>query len=211
MSHLTTLAPLEPSYGYGRRLMYRTTVVRASSGKTYRNSLWEYPLHAFSLPLNNRAQSELEQIEEYFHAAAGAGHTFDFLDRSEDRTCSLSDDPADDDVILGTAAASQTDFQLIKTYASGGRTQVRKITRPIASSVLIAKDGAPQTVTTHYTIEAGGIIRFNSGLSGGEVITAGFRFYVPVAFASDDVDITIHNYSGGFIGDSAIQLLEVRE
>lgn len=211
MSHLTTLAPLEPSYGYGRRLMYRTTVVQAASGKTYRNSLWDYPLHVFSLPLNNRTQAELEEIATYFHAAAGAGHTFDFLDRSEDRTCALSDDPDDEDVTLGTATASQTDFQLIKTYASGGRTQTRKITRPIAASVLVAVDGAPQTVTTDYTIETGGIIRFNSGLTGGEIVTAGFRFYVPVAFASDDVDITIHNYSGGYIGDSAIQLLEVRE
>lgn len=211
MSHLTTAVPFVASYGYSRRLMYRTTVVQAASGRTERNSHWAYPLHVFGLPLQNRTQPELEAISEYFHAAGGSGNTFDFLDLSEDRTCALDGSPADDDVTLGTAVAAQTDFQLIKTYSIGGRTQSRKITRPIAASVLVAVDGAPQTITTHYTIETGGIIRFVSGMSGGEVVTAGFRFYVPVAFASDDVDITIHNYGGGFIGDAVVDLVEVRE
>lgn len=211
MTHLTTAVPFVASYGYSRRMMYRTTVVRSSNGRTERNSHWAYPLHVFGLPLNNRTQSELEQIVEYFHAAGGAGNTFDFLDTSEDRTCALDTDPATDDVTLGTATASQTDFQLIKAYTAGGRTQLRKITRPIASSVLVAVDGTPKTVTTDYTIEAGGIIRFNSGLTGGEVVTAGCRFYITVAFASDDVDIVIHNYGDGFIGDAVVELVEVRE
>lgn len=211
MTHLTTAVPFVASYGYSRRMMYRTTVVQSMNGRTERNSHWSYPLHVFGLPLQNRSQAQLDQIVQYFHAAGGAGHTFDFLDLSEDRTCALDTDPDDEDVTLGTATASQTDFQLIKTYTTGGRTQSRKITRPIAASVLIAVDGAPQTITTHYTIETGGIIRFVSGMTGGEVVTAGFRFYVPVAFASDDVDITIHNYGGGFIGDAVVDLVEVRE
>lgn len=211
MTHLTAGLPFCPSYGYSRRMMYRTTVAESASGRTERNSRWAYPLHVFGLPLNNRLQTELEEIVQYFHAAGGAGHTFDFLDRSEDRTCALSADPASSDITLGTALASQTDFQLVKTYVFGGRTQSRKITRPIEASVLVEVDGTPQTVSTHYTIESGGIIRFNSGMSGGEVVRAGFRFYVPVAFASDDVDITIHNYSGGFVGDAVVDLVEVRE
>ena len=211
MTHLTDPLVFCPSYQYSKRRMYRTDVAEAASGRTERNSLWSYGMHIFGLPLTNRLQDELEEIAEYFHAAGGAGNTFDFFDRTEDRTCALSADPAGDDVTLGTAVASQTDFQLIKTYTKGGRTQARKITRPIEASVLIEVDGTPQTVTTDYTIETGGIIRFNSGMSGGEVITAGFRFYVPVAFASDDVDITIHNKGGEFIGDSVVDLVEVRE
>ena len=67
-------------------------------------------------------------------------------------------------------------------------------------------------MTTDYTIESGGIIRFNSGLTGGEVVKAGFEFYVPVAFISDDVDINIVNKSAGvFVGDAVIELAEVRE
>ena len=211
MTHLTEALVFCPSFQYSKRRMYRTDVAQAASGRTERNSLWDYPLHVFGLPLNNRLQTELDEIGEYFHAAGGAGNTFDLFDRTEDRTCALSDDPASDDVTLGTAVASQTDFQLIKTYTAGGRTQARKITRPIEASVLVEVDGTPQTATTDYTIETGGIIRFLSGMAGGEVIKAGFRFHVPVAFASDDVDLTIHNSSGDFIGDIVVDLVEVRE
>ena len=211
MAHLTEQAPFIAHYGYTRRPLYRTTVATAASGNTERNSHWEYPMHVFGLPLTNRRQPELEQIVNYFHAAAGRGNTFDFFDRFEDRSCALDDDPAQDDTTLGTAVAAQTDFQLIKTYTAGARTQSRKITRPVESSVLIEVDGVLQTVTSDYTVEAGGIIRFTSGLTGGEVIKAGFRFHVPVAFVSDEADMTIHNYSAGFVADSVVELIEVRE
>ena len=69
-----------------------------------------------------------------------------------------------------------------------------------------------QTVTTDYTIETGGIIRFNAGLTGGEVIKAGFRFYVPVSFADDDIDISVDNRSGShYVSNSVLELIEVRE
>lgn len=211
MAHLSETAPFIANYGYSRRPLYRTTVARAASGRTERNSHWEYPLHVFSLPLRNRRQDELETILNYFHAAGGAGNTFSFFDRSEDRSCALSADPASDDITLGTATAAQTDFQLIKTYTAGGRTQSRKITRPVAASLLVEVDSVLQTVTTDYTLEDGGIVRFTAGLTGGEIVKAGFRFLVPVAFASDEVDITIHDYSASFVGDGVIDLVEVRE
>lgn len=211
MTHLTEALPFIPNYAYSRRAIYLTTLVQAASGKTEAAQRWQYPLHEFSLPLNGRKQSELEQILRYFHAAAGRANTFDFLDFSEDRTCSLGTDPANDDVELGTAEASQTDFQLIKTYVTGGVTRSRKLTRPIAASWLIAVDGTPKTITTDYTIESGGILRFNSGLTGGEVVTGGGRFYVPVRFASDDIEQIVHNYRLGFVADSTVVLMEDRQ
>lgn len=210
MAHLTDLAPMVPSYGYSRRAMYETTVVRASNGFTERNSRWQYPLHVFGLPINNRKQSELETILNYFHAAGGSGNTFDFLDKTEDRSCAISQTPAQDDQTLGTAIASQTDFQLIKNYTIGVVVQSRKIIRPIESSILVEKDTVLQTVTTDYTVEANGIIRFVTPMTGGEVVKAGFMFYVPVAFADDEADITIHNYSGAYVGNLVIELEEDR-
>jgi uncharacterized protein (TIGR02217 family) len=213
MTHLSDKAPFIAGYGYSRRLLYRTTVVTAASGLTERDSRWSYPLHVFSLPLANRTQPDLEQIIDYYHAAGGRAHTFDFHDLSEDRSCAQAATPAQTDQTLGTASASQTDFQIIKTYGAAlGRSQARKITRPVAASVLVEVDGALQTVATDYTLQAGGIVRFNTGLTAGQVVKAGFQFYVPVAFVSDDVDIAIHNRSAGiFVGDAAVELAEVRE
>lgn len=211
MTHLTQALPFIPNYGYSRLARYRSTVIESASGRTEANQSWEYPLHTFGLPLQGRKQAELEQILAYFHAAAGRANTFDFLDFAEDRTCSLGSSPASSDATLGVATAAQTDFQLIKTYTTGSVTRSRKITRPVSASILIEVDGAPKTVTTDYTIETGGIIRFNAGMSGGEVVKAGFRFYVPVRFASDDIDILVHNFRSGFVGDSVVDLVEVRE
>lgn len=212
MAHLTTDIPFKPAYRYKRTPMYRTTVASAASARTERNSRWSYSLHMFELPLTNRMQPELEDITRYFHAARGAGNTFEMEDRFEDRSCALADTPAQDDITLGTAVASQTDFQLIKTYTEGGQTQSRKITRPIASTVLIEKDTVLQTITTDYTIETGGIIRFTSGMTGGEVIKSGFRFLVPVAFLRDDLPTVIGNKSDKkFIASITVELEEVRE
>lgn len=191
--------------------MYRTTVVQAYSGVTERNSHWSYPLFAFTLPMQNRLQTELQEILDAFHAAGGRGNTFDFFDRAEDRSCGLDETPAQDDVTLGTATVGQTDFQLFKDYAFGGVTQRRKITRPTASTILVEVDGVLQTQGADYTVEALGLIRFTTPLLGGEEVKAGFRFNVPVAFLSDDIDITIHNFSGQLVGDSNIDLIEVRE
>lgn len=211
MAHLTAEFPTVLSYGCRRRPLYRTTVIAAASGATERNQHWQYPMHVYSLPLRNRQQSELDTLVAYWHAAAGRANTFEFLDPFEDRSCAQSAAPAQDDQALGTATASQTDFQLIKSYTAGGQTRTRKITRPIDSTVLVEVDSVLQTVTTDYTIEAGGIIRFTSGMLGGEVVKAGFRFRVPVAFADDELDVLVHNYSGGYIADANVDLLEVRE
>lgn len=211
MAHLTEVFPACFSFGMVRRPAYRTTVISAASGLTERNAHWTYPLHIYSCPLNNRTQTEVEDLLEYWHAAGGQANTFSLLDPGEDRSCALGDDVAQDDQTLGTAAASQTDFQLIKNYTRGGVTQVRKITRPIDSSVLVEVDSVLQTVTTHYTIDSLGVISFVTPMTGGEVVKAGFRFHVPVAFGSDDMDTRIHNYNSGFINDTSFDIIEVRE
>ena len=68
MTHLTDPLVFCPSYQYGKRRLYRTDVAQAASGRTERNSLWEYGMHVFSMPLINRLQTELDELAEYFHA-----------------------------------------------------------------------------------------------------------------------------------------------
>lgn len=213
MTHLTEVFPAAFSYGSTRRPLYSTTVVRAASGMTERNSHWDYPLHIFNVPLTNRSQAQQEDLLEYWHAAGGQAHTFNMIDPSEDRTCSMLTSPSQSDQSLGAATAGQTDFQLVKAYTRGGRTQYRKITRPIDATVLIEVNSVLQTVTTDYTIDALGVISFVTPMTGGEIIKWGGRFYTPVAFGTDDVSYVMHNVNQtvGFITDASIDLIEVRE
>lgn len=211
MAYLSEAFPHCFSFGTTRSTRRRTTVVAAASGVTEANANWSYPLHLYTVPLNNRSQGELENLLDYWHAAGARENTFPLLDPIEYKTCVLTDTPAQDDQLLGTAAAAQTDFQLVKNYTRGGSTKQRKITRPIDASVLVEVDGALKVITTDYTIEAGGIIRFTAAMVGGEVVKWGGQFHTPCRFGDDDVAFLIHNRNSQFIGNAALTIEEVRE
>ena len=44
--------------------------------------------------------------------------------------------------MLGTGDGTQTQFQLVKRYPSGSVIEVRTITKPVAGTVQVYKDGA---------------------------------------------------------------------
>jgi len=210
VGHLNEAIPFIPNYAYRRISRYRTTVVQSASGRTETNAHWAAPLHEFALPLNGRKQSELEYILRFFHAAIGRACTFNFVDFYEDRSCSLGDAPSHSDCVIATAEDGQTDFQLYKTYVVGDLTRSRKITRPITDTVSVAVDGVLLSPSM-YSVQDGGILSFFDPLAEGQVLTAGFRFAVPVRFGSDDIEQTIHNFRAGFIGDATVTLMEERE
>ena len=210
VAHLDEALPFIPNYAYRRVCRYRTTLTHASSGRSEAVAHWAYPEHEFVLPLNGRKQSELEHILRYFHAAAGRAATFNFVDFYEDRTCSLGADPAFDDVVIGTAEQDQIDFQLFKTYVTGAVTKSRKITRPFADTVRVGVNGT-QLSPGAFLVGQLGAITLSTPLDAGDVVTAGFRFAVPVRFASDEIEQVIHNHRAGFIGDATVTLMENRE
>jgi len=204
--------PLCPTYGTTSTSMYSTTVIEAYSGVKERNSNWEYPLQRYTVSLANRTQEEHDQMVELFNAAAGSAHLFPYRDIRDNKSCAFNEAPSNDDQSIGTAMAGQTEFQLIKNYSFGGRTQSRKIRRPISGTVLIAVDAIAQAETTDYTIDYDtGIVTFIVALIGGEVVTAGYEYAVWVAFANDDYSISVNNHTGEqYIENSSITLEEDR-
>lgn len=211
MTHLTTPFPLELSFNARRRARWRTDRVIARSGRDEVNQLWSYPLHAYDVPLLNREQATIETLQAYHHAAAGIAHTFDFLDRHDDRTCALSASPAGDDQSLGAATAAQTDFQLVRSYSAGGQTATRKITRPIAGDLIVWVDSVLQVEGTDFDLDPLGVISFGTPMTGGEAVTWGGRYYVPCRFGEDELSQLIHNFNDGYISDVTVLVEEVRE
>lgn len=95
---------------------------------------------------------------------------------------------------LGTAVAAQTDFPLDYQYVD-------------AATLLVYKDAVLQTLTTHYTLEDNETapkVRFVSGLSGGEVITATYEFFIPVRADMPDSEWI----PGGVNFDEAFEVYE---
>ena len=93
-------------------------------------------------------------------------------------------------------------FQLVKTYGSSFAPWTRAISKPVAGTVLVAVAGAPQALSTAYTLDtATGLITFLSGHipAAGAAITAGYEFDVPVRFDTDKLDISIQGLTYGAI------------
>ncbi len=71
---------------------------------------------------------------------------------------------------LGTATAAETDFPLDLRYVD-------------ESTLLVYEDAVLKSNPGDYTLvgnETAPIVRFGSGMSGGEVITATYEFWIPV-------------------------------
>ena len=95
----------------------------------------------------------------------------------------------------------------MKRYSSGAQSWTRAITKPVAGSVTIALNGAPQASGWSVATTTG-LVTFVAAPAGGIVITAGFAFDVPVRFDSDALDVTLDLERLGSI--TSIPLVEIR-
>ena len=111
------------------------------------------------------------------------------------------------DQALGTGDGATTAFQLAKRYESGAQSWVRRIVKPVAGTVRIARAGAE--AVSGWSVDATtGIVTFTDRPRSRRFVTAGFEFDVPVRFDTDRLDVTWDLDRLGSI--ASIPLLEVR-
>ena len=115
--------------------------------------------------------------------------------------------PGSLDQLLGTGDGVRTRFALVKRYGAGGETQERRITRPEAGSARLALDGVEQS--SGWTLEDDGTVSLASAPSTGMMVTAGFRFDVPVRFAEDSLEVSRASFAAGEA--VSVPLIEIRE
>ncbi len=208
--------PIEISEGARAILQFSTNVTIVDSGAENRSGRWNQPLIRYDVAAGARSLEKIKKLIAFVRIVHGRRDAFLYRDRwdytSLDATASNTQDHptiTSTDQTIGTGDTSETAFQLIKTYTFGAETQTRNITRPESGTVLIALNGALQTETTHYTIDyTTGIVTFVSAPGAGVAITAGYRFYIPMRFDTDQIEIT-HESDG--VGGMSIPLAEVRE
>ena len=185
---------------------FSTNVVSLLSGHERRNSDWADARLAYDVAPGVRSEAELASLIAFFRARRGAAIGFRFGDPFDDSSNGSTGTPVATDQILGLGNGVQTIFALVKQYGTTPSAQIRRITRPRAGSVVVAVGGVS---ATGWTLADHGRIVFENAPANGAVVTAGFRFDVPVRFAEDRLNASRASFAAGDM--PSVPLIEIKE
>ncbi|GGY99640.1 DUF2460 domain-containing protein [Novosphingobium colocasiae] len=186
---------------------FSTSVAVTASGFERRNSLWSNARLRFDVGPGVRSEAELGVLIAFFRARRGPARGFLLRDPSDHSSNMMIGEPGAFDQMLGTGDGLRADFALIKQYGEGEALQVRRITRPVAASVIVSVDGV--SLESGWTLNPGGIITFDDAPVDGALVRAGFLFDVPVRFAEDRLEIAGAAFAAG--DAPSVPIIEIRE
>jgi uncharacterized protein (TIGR02217 family) len=186
---------------------FSTSVSVTASGFERRNSLWSNARLRFDLGPGIRSEHELGELLSFFRARRGAARGFRLRDPSDFSSNAMIGTPAAGDQLLGTGDGIKASFALLKRYGEGPDAQLRRITRPVASSMLVSVNGT--AVTSGWSLGPLGVITFTAPPAVGAAVRAGFVFDVPVRFAEDHLQINGANFAAGEA--PSVPVIEIRE
>nr|WP_156454195.1 MULTISPECIES: DUF2460 domain-containing protein [unclassified Sphingomonas] len=181
---------------------WSTAIVSSAGGQEKRNANWAAARTRYDAGPGVRSEADIAELLAFFRARMGPARGFRLRDPFD--ASSRDDDgaPGPTDQALGAGDGVMTRFALIKRY---GETE-RRITRPVAGSVRVAIDGVE---TGAFVVEAGGWLSLDNAPPDGAIVTAGFRFDVPVRFAEDQLSVSRATFLAGVA--ASVPLVEVRE
>lgn len=185
---------------------FSTTVAATASGFERRNALWSDARLRFDVGPGVRSEEEIGTLIAFFRARRGPARGFRLRDPYDFSSHGMTGAPTMFDQVLGTGDGARSSFPLIKRYGIGDDAQVRRITRPVAGTVLVAIDGLP---AAGWSLEPGGLITFAEPVATGALVRAGCLFDVPVRFAEDRLDVSGAAFAAGEA--PSVPLVEVRE
>lgn len=186
---------------------FSTQIVEAPSGHERRSSDWADARLSFDAGPGVRSEADIATLIAFFRARRGAARGFRFTDPYDDRSCGLGEAPGPLDQRLGVGDGVKAEFPLQRFYGPGEEAQVRRISRPVAGSIRVAVDGIERT--SGWSHAGQGVIAFDEAPAEGAVLTAGYRFDVPVRFAEDRLDINRVTFAAGEA--PSVPLVEIRE
>ncbi len=189
----------------------RTEIVTLGSGYEERNTPWANSRRRYNAGYGVRSLADLHEVTEFFEARLGRLHGFRWRDAVDFSSTLPYLQTTPTDQVLGVGDGVETEFQLVKTYASGPSSYQRTIAKPVAGTVRLSVGAVEQTEGVNFVIDATkGLVTFLSGHepSGGATVTAGFDFDVPVRFDSDFLEINLTAFDAGDI--PAIPIIEIR-
>jgi len=201
--------PANLSFGALGGPQRRVDVVTLANGFEERNTSWAHSRRVYDAGLGLRSLDDVEAVIAFYEARYGQMYGFRWKDWSDYKSAipSAEIDRGDQQIALGDGITTQ--FQLIKTYRSGGHTYARPITKPVAGSVILAVEQDDKQELVDYTIDnTTGVITFFDAPDPDTRVFAGYEFDVPVRFDSDSLLTNIASFHAGQVPD--IPVREVR-
>ncbi|WIW87238.1 DUF2460 domain-containing protein [Sphingobium sp. V4] len=186
---------------------FSTQIVESVGGHERRSSDWADARLSFDAGPGVRSEADIAALIEFFRARRGAARGFRFTDPYDDRSGAPGVAPGPIDQRLGVGDGVRAEFRLTRHYGVGDEAQARIITRPVAGSIRVAADGVE--LTEGWSHAGLGVIAFDVAPAAGVVLTAGFRFDVPVRFAEDRLEINRATFAAGEA--VSVPLVEIRE
>lgn len=190
---------------------FRTTVVSTGSGYEQRNVDWATARCRWDLSRLLYDPATRDQTIAFFRARKGRAHSFLFKDWADyfvgmvwNPSTKTLDHVGAHNFAVGNG--SQTVFDILRVYDSGGFTESRRITRP-KSAIRVYLNGVLQVsgFTVNYST---GKITFSTPPGSGVNVGWSGEFYVPVRF---DTDVLSMEYVSPTVGDAPLPVVEVRE
>lgn len=203
------LFPLAVSFGATGGPERRNEIVTLTSGREKRNARFAHSRHHYDAGTGLRSLEDLHEVLTFFEARRGSLHAFRFRDPFDMKSCAPGATPGPLDQTLGTGDGSTRRFGLVKTYGSGPDAYQRPIFKPAAGSLRVAVGGADAAGDFGFDAETGEVV-FHAGKApaGGQAVTAGYEFDVPVRFDTDRLSISLRAFKAGQI--PSIPLIEVQ-
>ncbi|MCE9650569.1 MAG: DUF2460 domain-containing protein [Parvibaculum sp.] len=203
--------PVEIAFGATGGPERRTEIVTLGSGFEERNSPWADSRRRYNAGYGLRSLDDVHGLIAFFEARHGRLHGFRWKDRADWKSCAPGASVAAVDQPIGMGDGARADFELSKTYASGGGAYQRRIAKPVAGTVHVAVSGVEKLAGTHFSVDAEtGIVSFADAAvpPAGAAVTAGFEFDVPVRFDTDFLEINLGAFEAGSVPN--IPIVEVR-
>ncbi|HEV2816066.1 MAG TPA: DUF2460 domain-containing protein [Allosphingosinicella sp.] len=182
---------------------FSTAIVTTAGGAEQRNAEWADARLTFDAGPGLRGEADLHALIAFFRARRGAAIGFRLEDPFDHSSNGMTAEPGAADQSLGVGDGVRTEFPLVKAYGQ----QVRRITRPVAETVLVTVDGAE--LTEGWTLGGKGVVAFDDPPADGAEVRAGFRFDVPVRFAEDRLSLSRATFLAGEI--PSVPMIEIRE
>jgi uncharacterized protein (TIGR02217 family) len=170
------------SWDQSTGLEFSTIVKRSTSGQEYRSLGMRYPLWNFALAYGvlrdasySTPNTELQELAGFYLARQGAFDSFLF-NNPNDNTASA--------VVIGTGNASNTTFQLCRSYGS-----TFTFNEPVNNANVVSAisfNGVTQN-SANYTVSTTGLVTFNASTRPGAnvVVTWNGVYYYRCRFVED--------------------------
>lgn len=170
---------------------WATDISEADNGDEQRNKRWSRPREYWNAAYGVRRTEDLVALVDFHYVVNGMYAGFRFKSKYDFSATGA---------VIGTGDASETEFQLVKTYTrqdifSVSQVFERKISKPVPSTVKIYLDGVEQATPGVWSVDyTTGLVTFVSAPALDDVITADFEFHLPMRFDTDLIDPELADY-----------------